>query len=271
MRTGTRNWIVALCVAGLIIFFVGKLSNGGSAEAVQAADTRTVMERYISAYSQYTQAELDRFQKYQSAIAQSDWDSFWAMLVRVTLASAVIISGIFLYRAMPVVIEHYKMRQRLFKTDMGVVVLGYDEHGNIIGRSIEPNIEKASPKPATGKAMVINDRGRESVVIDNDSGRFVDIYADVADFLEKALINSDDDNARELPRHDKMGVGGSRWDRMVNGVLKDFLTVQNTGEGVRTFCSSAEYPTLRTMFIATRRHKLPLPDSGSAKKTKKGA
>lgn len=267
MRNGKRNWLIALLIAGVVVFILGQLSNRPTPTVEAATDTRTAMERYVSAYSMYTQAELERFKEFQSTLMQSDWDAFWSMLVRVTLSTAVILAGWYGFKLSPVIVDSVKKRTSVVRTSTGAVILDYDDNGNIVGRSLEKFSDKPI-QPVAGKAMVVGNKGKDSVVIDNDSGKFVDPYDDVADFLEKAVIVSEDD-ANELPRHDKMGVGGSRWDRMVNDVLKDFFTVQKVGEGVRTYCSSPEYPTLRMMFIATRRHKLPLPQKGGKKESKK--
>lgn len=263
MRKGKFNWLVVLVIAGIAIYLLGSLSNRQDV-ASAGVDTRTEMERYVDAYSKYTQAQLDRFEAYQSALSQSDWDAFWAMLVRVTLSTLVILGGYFGFRFAPAVVESYKKRTSVVRTSTGSVVLNYNEDGALVGSSLERFGEKASPAPSD-KSWVLAQNGTERV-IDNETGKFVDDYADVSDFLHRAIEVSGKEDTDELPSYNKIGCGGARWNRLVNEVLKGFFTVDNRGGGIRTYCSTDEYPTLRTLYVAASRRKLPLPASDNTKR-----
>lgn len=257
MRTGKRNWLLAMLVVVAIVFILGTLTNRQSAEAAVVEDTRTAMERYISAYSQYTQAQLDRFKAYRAAIAQSDADAFWSMLVRVTLCTIVVLGGIYGFKLAPVLVA----RASVVRTSRGDVLLRQNSDGQFVPVPMDKPFEEPSQK-TTMTTLPVTHNG-ETQLIEVRGGKVITVVEDAADFLERA-IRVNGSHSKELPRHENMGVSGSKWDAMVHETLGGLFQVDNKGGGVRTYCS--QYPDLGTTYYAIVNKKVPLPEKKKAKK-----
>lgn len=248
MRTGKRNWLLILVVVCSGVFLLGSLSNRQSDTAVAAVDTRTAMEKFVSAYSQYTQAQIDRFEQYQAVLRQDDSNVFWNSLLRYIVVGAVSLAMYFGFRFIPIVSD----RARVVKTDRGHVWIGRGADGEFIARVLDAPFQQPASEKKPSDSFTIT-KGNQTIEVDR-GGNVVDVVDDPVDFLEKA-IRVNGPRSKELPSHEKMNVSGERWSKIVNEVLGGAFDVK---PGRKTFC--AQYPDLQATYYAVKRGEIaPLP------------
>lgn len=261
MRTGKRNWLILLGVVVIGVLLFSALSNR-QGTAVAATDTRSEMERYVDAYSKYTEAQLERFKSYQAAVVQSDWDSFWMTMFRVSLGTAVLLGGYSGFRFAQAKLEGISNKARLVSTPYGIYWVDSDVTGKKIPRPIDnPLGDTVKNNPVD--TLPIHHNG--DVIEASKDGRVIDVVKDAEDFLDKAIrANGYGPKSKELPRHESMGVSAEKWSAMVHETLGGLFTVENRGDGMRTYCTA--YPDLATTYYAVKTKEVPLPEKKKAKK-----
>lgn len=254
----TRNLaIIGISVVAIFILSMFIKNSPATDTTIVAVATQELpIERMVHIQATITADQTSGYEKARSALVASRWSDFWMYFGQMIILSGLVALLIFAYKSIPVVVDALKKRLSVVQTAHGAVSLQYDDNGTLMPISLE-NLDKA-----IGRAVIYNDRGREKVVFEQAPNNAIetvptpDIYADAALFLEQAILVAGEES-KMLPRHDKMGVGGERWNRMVHEVFKGMFSIEHTDQGIRTLCS--EMPDLHAMYIAVKRRRIPLP------------
>lgn len=254
----TRNLaVIGVSVVAIFVLSMFVRNSPATDTTIAAVATQELpIERMAHIQATITAEQTSGYERARATLVASRWSDFWMYFGQMIILSALVALLYFAYKVIPVVVESLKKRLSVVQTAHGAVSLQYDEDGMLVPTSLE-NLDKAM-----SRAVVYNDRGRETVIVEPAPNNTIetvptpDIYADAALFLEQAILVVGEES-KMLPRHDKMGVGGERWNRMVHEVFKGMFSVEHTEQGVRTLCS--EMPDLHAMYIAVKRRRIPLP------------
>lgn len=249
---------IGILVAALLVLGMLFRSSPATDSAVAAVATQQLpIERMAQVYATITTRQVDQYERAHSVLIGSRWSDFWANALQVFILTLIVAVCYFSYRAIPVIVESIKKRMSVVRTATGSVLLDYDDDGNMIGHSLERIPDKAHDHTIVyNKPTVSNETGRVIETVPTP-----DVYTDAALFLEQAMIKAGAESSI-LPSHDTMGIGGSRWDRMVNTVLSGIFEVKKTDKGMQTFCCDPDLPNLHTVYIAVKRQRVPLPRRG---------
>lgn len=253
---------------GLVVAF-NIFKGNNTAQASADAPYVPPIERQMNAYATMAAFQLKNYNDAHAAIDSAAWGDFgrnFLQLVFIVLGIGTVLTiGWFVIEIIPVMVDTIHKRRSVVRASNMDFLLVW-ENDELVAKPLDKMADRRENKIIP----VVHDDKQHVIEVDGETGEVTDVYGDFTNFLERAVIVSENDGeTRVLPTHKEMNVSGSVWDRMVNeigaGLFKKAQARKGDAVVMQTFCAEP-YTNIRQMYIAACRHKLPLPQEGGRKK-----